>query len=105
LAVVLPLIVHRLSSRSPILQAPFYDMGNLNSTLRYLKRDAWERQHNQTVDATVAQIDELRNVLNGAATFLPEAGSLAPLLQSIVRQIRVSRCFQFNILCHFLNSA
>lgn len=78
-------------------------MGNLSSTLRHFKfgHDARVEQRNRAVDASVAHIDELSEVLNGAATFIPEAGGMAPALRSIVSQIRVSMRFRFNVLYTF----
>jgi hypothetical protein len=81
-------------------------MGSLSSTLRHFKfgLDTWEQQRNQAVDASIAQIDVLSEVLNGVVTFIPDAGGVAPVLQSIVSQIRVRLRFRFNTLCDFLNS-
>jgi hypothetical protein len=65
-------------------------MESSSSTSRPAVSVTTGRQQNQAVDETLAHIDELLNVLNGAASFLPGAGAVVPALQSIVGQIRVS---------------
>lgn len=55
-------------------------MGNVGSTLRLFSRK----------DETASQIDDLSNVLQANVSFLPKDESIVIVLQTIVRQIRVS---------------
>lgn len=74
-------------------------MESSSSTPRPAVSATTGRQEGQAVDETLAHIDELLKILNGAASFLPGAGAVVPALQSIVGQIRVSKKCQFVCLC------